>query len=139
MLVRIINWTLAAVFPSTASLPGLDQVDCRAELEEILATAPHGFKLGLYGATALFLLSPLVTVFWPVPAPLLSRAALDRHADRLANHPIYLMRQAMLLLKTVGGMVWGAHANVRKALSLAPLAADPGTWKSGDGAVGGGT
>ena len=136
MLVRIIAWTLAALFPTTGSLPGLDQVDCKPKLTELLATAPHGFTLGLYAATTLFLISPLLTVFWPAPAPLLPQAALDRHADRMANHPIYLMRQAMLLLKTVGGLVWGAHPDVRQALSLAPLPPDPGTWKSGDG-VGG--
>lgn len=133
MLVRIIAWTLAAIFPTTGSLPGLDQVDCRDKLAEIMATAPHGFTLGVYAATAVFLLSPLLTIFWPAPAPLLSRGALDRHANAMANHRLYLMRQAMLLLKTVGGMVWGAHEDVRGALALAPLAPDPGTWRRGEG------
>ena len=136
MLVRIIAWTLAAVFPTTGSLPGLDRLDSKPALARLLAQAPHGLKLGVYGATALFLVTPLLTVGWPVPALLLPRATLDRHADAMSGHPIYLMRQAMLLLKTIGGLIWGAHPAVLAALDMDTLPPDPGTWRRGEGSDG---
>jgi len=105
-------------------------------------TAPHGFKIGLYGAVLLFLFGPVLTVWWPVPAFLLPRATLDRHADGMAGHRIYLVRQAMLLLKTVGGLIWGIQPEVRAALQIKAVPEDPGTWRAGDmdtGDMGAGT
>ena len=63
------------------------------------------------------------------PALSLRSKTLDRHANLAAAHSLYLMRQAMLLLKTVGGLCWGADPKVRRALGLRDYPSDPGTWK----------
>ena len=136
MLLRVIAWTLAATFPTTGELPGLDRLPAAGTLQKILSTAPHGFKIGLYAAVLLFLISPLLTVWWPLPAFLLPRTTLDRHADRMAGHRFYIVRQAMLLLKTVGGLVWGMHPEVRQALDIKLVPEDPGTWQRGESRLG---
>ena len=128
MLRATIRWTLAAVFPSTERLPGLDRLDTDAALDEFLG-APALVRLGLLGSTLAFLLCPLLTIGWPLPAFLLPRAALDRHAAAMAASRIYLLRQAMLMLKTVGGVLWGGHPEVRACLGLPAYGPDPGTFR----------
>lgn len=128
MLRATIRWTLAAVFPSTPSLPGLDRLDTDAALSEVLGGPPL-LRLGLYGSVLAFLCCPLLTIGWPLPAPLLPRDTLDRHAAAMAGSRLYLLRQAMLMLKTVGGLLWGAHPEVRAALGLPAYGDDPGTFR----------
>ncbi len=89
-------------------------------------------RLGLYAATLLFVLLPIWTVYTPLPSLLLSPSRLDRHANQLASSRIYLLRQLMLLLKTVGGLLWGADPEVRQALGLSPLGPDPGTCRGAE-------
>jgi hypothetical protein len=132
MRAAIVRWVLASVFPSTDRLPGLDRLDTRAALAEIF-TAPALMRWGLYGSVLVFLLCPVLTIGWPLPAPLLPRRARDRHAYAMATSRLYLLRQAMLMLKTVGGLLWGAHPEVRARLGLAPYDADPGTFRTSDG------
>ena len=54
----------------------------------------------------------------------------------MAGHRFYIVRQAMLLLKTVGGLVWGIQPEVRAALQIKPVPPDPGTWQRGESAEG---
>lgn len=124
----LLRWTFAAVFPSVPGVPGLDAVDTADALGEILRGPPL-LRLGLWASVAVFLFSPLITVGWPLPAPLLPAAVLDRHAHALAGSRWYLLRQAMLMIKTVGGLLWGGHAEVRAALGLPAHGSDPGTFR----------
>lgn len=131
MLRATVRWTLAAVFPSTDRLPGLDRLDTDATLAEFMA-APAVIRAGLLGSTLAFLLCPLLTIGWPLPAFLLPRDALDRHAAAMSSSRIYLLRQAMLMLKTVGGVLWGGHPEVRAKLGLPLYGPDPGTFRGDD-------
>ncbi len=125
---RLVEHALRAVFPSSAGIPGLDRLDFGARLDEV-RRGPPMLRLGLYAATVLFVLLPVWTVFTPLPSFWLSPARLELHANRLAGSRIYLLRQIMLLLKTVGGLLWGADPEVRQALGLSPLGPDPGTFR----------
>ncbi len=127
MWVRLIAWVLARTFPSSGQLEGLDRRDTRPFLRALLAEAPATLRWALHGSILLFVISPLLTVFVPLPAPLLPRLWVDRHALRMASHPSYLLRQAMLMIKTIGGLVWGADAGVRLSLGLPAYPPDPGT------------
>ncbi len=129
MLTRTLAWVLAATFPSSGDLPGLDSLDVRPSLRQLQREAAPVFALGLYGSTVAFLLCPLLTVGWPLPAFLLPRRVLDRHAHAMAGHRFYLVRQAMLMIKTVGAALWGAHPAVRSQLGLAAYEPDPGTFR----------
>lgn len=135
MVEHVIAWVLAVVLPSAHGLPGLDTLDARPSLRHILSRAPLAFRLGVYGATLVFLCTPVLTLGWPLPAFLLSGRQRDAHADRLAGHRLYLLRQSMLMLKTVAGLVWGGRDEVRSALGLPPQPADPGTRVQASSAV----
>ena len=132
MRTAVIAWVVAAIFPSTDRLPGLDRIDPRPKIAEVLKRAPFVFRAGLYGAALLFLFGPILTVYLPLPAVFLPRKLLDKHAYRLSVHPIYVVRQASLLIKSVGALIWGADAAVRERLGVASLPADPGTWRRGE-------
>ena len=63
----------------------------------------------------------------PLPAALLSPEEVDRHAHALATHPVYLVRQIVMLLKLMAGVFWGESPEVRAFLHLPVYPADPGT------------
>ena len=120
---------LGAVLPPSGALPGLEGARALEFLARFRRESPRSMRLVLDLSVLLFLSSPLLTVGRPLPALWLSDELLDRHADRLARHRAYLLRQAMKMLKTVAGLVWGADPRVRAALSLPAYPADPGTWR----------
>jgi hypothetical protein len=66
----------------------------------------------------------------PVPAFLLSKKKLDRHARKLAVSRFYLVRQLIFLVKMMAGFCWGADPQVRRAFNLAALPPDPGTLRT---------
>ncbi len=131
MVARIVAWVLGAIFVSTDTLPGLDELDTAPRVAKMLREAPGSFTFVVYVSTLLFMVSPLITIGLPVPAFVLGRRQLDTHAYRLARHRIYLVRQSMLMLKTVGGLIWGGHPDVRAALDVPAYEADPGTFRQG--------
>ena len=120
---------MVTFYPRSEQFPGLEDMP----LDEYIARfrrecAPimwAGFVIG----TLLFHITPLFTVFVPLPAFWLSAETRDRHAQRLAAHPIYYVRQPVFLLKMIAGLLWGADPKVRAALGLPPYPADPGTWR----------
>lgn len=124
----LVRHALAAVFPSTDRLPGLDRLDYAHALDEVMR-GPGLIRLGLLASTLLFVCAPIWTVFWPLPSLLLPAEVLERHANNLANSRIYLMRQSMLMLKTIGGLIWGGHPEVRAALGLPDNGPDPGSFR----------
>lgn len=125
----LITWALVATLPSADDIPGLDQLDTRGEVRRLIREAPLLFTVALLGSVLGFVLTPVLTVRWPLPALLLPRAVLDRHAYGMASHRLYLMRQAMLMLKTAGGGIWAAAPEVRARLGLAAYGSDPGTFR----------
>lgn len=132
MIVRTVTWVLSTIFPATAKLPGIgDFPDAQERVAKMLREAPPSFLLVVYGATLLFIVAPLMTVRAPLPAFWLPEATLEKHAYRLAGHKIYLVRQAMLMLKTIGGLIWGGHPDVRNALDMPLYDADPGSFRGG--------
>jgi hypothetical protein len=74
-------------------------------------------------------LTPLVTVGVPLPAFFLPHKVLELHAERLVMHPVYLLRQAVFLVRLSAGMCWGADTGVRACFALAPYSPDPGTFR----------
>lgn len=129
----MINWlarsAMVTFYPRSEQFPGIDEMP----LDEYLArfkreSAPlmwAGFVLG----TLFFHLTPLFTVFIPLPAFALPASTRERHAQRLSSHRIYYVRQPVFLLKMIAGLLWGSDPAVRARLGLAPYPADPGTWR----------
>lgn len=128
-------WTFLVVsalrpcFPSTQLLPGLAPQVATPAVRELLRRANWTLRAGTLGSALAFHLLPILTIGWPLPALLLPKTALDRHAHAMATHRIYLIRMAMTMLKTVGGLIWGAEPQVRAILHMPAYPADPGTHR----------
>lgn len=128
-MLFFVRSALVALYPRTADLPGIADTDVDGFLRRFRAEATPLVWIGVLASTLLFHLTPLFTVFLPLPAFLLPESLRDRHADRIASSSLYLVRQAVFLLKLPGGLCWGAHPSVRERFALPAYAADPGTWR----------
>lgn len=124
---KIVVRVLCTIFPDGERVPGLDPRRMARFLDTFLAESPPLLRLALHGSALAYLLSTPLTVGRLTPALWLGPRARDRHAQGVATHPLYLLRQAMLMLKTVGGLCWGADPTVRSRLGLAPYPPDPGS------------
>lgn len=131
MLLSPIAWTLQTTFPPFGDLPGLQRPATLIFLRKLFADSPPLIRIALLASTAVFILSPVITVFVPLPAFLLPRPLLDRHAHKLATHPVYILRGVMLMIKTIGGLQWGADVEVRAKLAMQPYPPDPDTFRTG--------
>lgn len=118
------------MMPSVDGLPGLDREQLDAYLRQFRAEVNFMSQLGVFAACAVFVISPIFTIGAPAPSFLLSDRLLDRHADKLANSPLYLIKQCGFLLKMYAGFAWGNQADVREALALPAYPEDPGTWRT---------
>ena len=128
-MLQLTAWTLAMVFPSTPQLPGLDVIDCKPFLRQLNREAPFIIRATLIASVLLFNVTPVLTLGIPLPAFALSRARVDVHEQRLSESSIYLLRQIVLMLKTMGGLCWGAAPEVRQKLAMPIYAADSGGWR----------
>jgi len=124
-----IRHAMRALYPRTPELPGIEDTDLRGFLARYRRESSTLMWLGLWLGTLVFIASPVLTVYLPVPSFLLPRRLLDRHAHRAATSRLYLVRQAMLLLKLAAGLLWGADPEVRACFAMAPYPPDPGTWR----------
>ncbi len=129
-MLKLSAWALAATFPSNAVLPGMDRLDPLPFLRQFRREAPLVIRLLWYVSVLVLLFTPILTTGIPLPAVCLSSARLQTHVHRLSVHRIYLLRQTMMMVKTIGGLAWGAHPEVRKALLIPVYAGDPGTWRA---------
>ncbi len=98
-------------------------------LKDLTSHAPFLMRIGIAAATFVFMVTPLITVYLPLPAFMLRGRLLERHTEALIAHRSYLIRQVVFLLKMVGGLCWGEHERARAKLGRPPLEADPRTWQ----------
>ena len=130
-MLALIRFSMRTLFPAHAGLPGVEDCDLRGFLDNFWREAAPMMKLGLVLSTILYILSPIFTVYLPLPLFLLPRGLRDKHANRASTSGIYLLRSATLLVKMVAGIAWGAHPEVRRRFALDALPPDPGTWREG--------
>ena len=120
---------MVTFYPRAEGFPGIEDMDLDAYLvgyrRECAVIMWAGFVLG----TLLYHLTPLLTVFVPLPAFLLPAGLRERHAQRVLAHPIYYVRQPVYLLKMIAGLRWGADPRVRERFGLPAYGVDPGTWR----------
>jgi len=133
---RAVRWliqhAMCAMYPRTPELPGMADTDVSGFLKRYQRDSTFLMWLGLVAGTWVFVWTPLLTVYLPVPSFLLPRSLLDRHAHRITSTSLYFVRQAIFLVKLAAGLCWGAHPDVRARFAMAPYPADPGTWRKGD-------
>lgn len=121
----LVKQAAMAFYPRTETLPGVSDTGLDAQLDQLRTEGPPILWLTLVLAALLFAITPLFTLGVPLPAFLLPKTWLDRHAHRLATTRLYLVRQAMLSLKVAASLAWGKDPNVRAALGLSAYGPDP--------------
>ena len=99
---------LDAVIPGNEKVPGI-AASTRGPVvvAELRRDAPFEMRMVLNLAVLIWLVSPLFTVFVPLPAVWLPARLRHAHTDRLTSTSFYLVRQISLVLKQVAGMAWG--------------------------------
>ena len=106
------------------------EVRFRRSKQRFKAEAPALMYTGLVAGSALYQLSPVLTVGKPLPALLLSQELREQHAQKITSTSNYPLRQSIFLVKMVAGMCWGQDEQVRKKMNLGAYEGDPGTWRS---------
>lgn len=129
-MLWLVRSAMVAFYPRTAELPGLADTGIDAYLRQFKRETTFTMWLGVVLAAWLFHLSPLFTVFVPLPAFLLPASLRDKHASRIGSTNIYLVKQAMLVLKLPAGLCWGRDREVRKRFAMAAYEPDPETWRT---------
>lgn len=129
-MMRLIAASMADLMPRGADIPGCEDCNPRAFLLRLRRESDRLFFAGLVLGTLFYQLAPLLTLWIPLPAVLLSRELRERHAQRLAAHPSYLVRQAVTLVRLSAGLCWGMDPAVRARFGLAPYGPDPGTFRT---------
>ncbi len=122
-----VRTALTALYPPAHDLPGLADCDIDGFLRRFSREASPLLWLGVVMGALVFHMTPLFTVFVPLPAFALPSGMRDRHANKITSFPIYLVRQAIFLLKLPGGLCWGTHPKVRERFALAVYEPDPQT------------
>jgi len=128
-VIWLIKFAMTTMMPRTEKLPGIADTDLDGFLRRMKRDADFMYWLGLLAGAWVFALTPLITVFIPLPAFLLPKKLLARHTDRILNTKLYALRQAVFLVRLSAGMCWGADPAVRAKFALSPYSPDPGTFK----------
>ena len=118
--------------PRSDKLPGVADTDLKPYIKQVRREASFIFRLGIVVSAWFFVVSPLLTIFVPLPLFFLPERLRERHAQKAASHPLYLVRQSCFMVKMVAGLRWAADPEVRRRLGLQPLPPDPGTWREGE-------
>jgi hypothetical protein len=129
-MIWLIKQSMLPLMPRTSALPGLADTDLDGFLRRMQRDSDRLFWSGLVLAALLFAITPLLTVGVPLPAFWLPPKLLERHAERIFTHRVYMVRQMLALVRLCAGMCWGADPHVRARLRLAPYPADPGTFRT---------
>jgi hypothetical protein len=126
----LVRAAIVMLYPRVGDWPGAEDCDLDEFLDRFRRETTALMWIGVVLGAVVFQLTPIVTVFVPLPASLLSKELANRHAERVATTNVYLLRQAVFLVKLVAGLVWGGHPSVRERFALPPLPPDPGTWRA---------
>jgi hypothetical protein len=132
---ELVRLSMVAFFPKTADLPGLAELGVSEKIAMLRRESTLLFWTGIVGAAVFFQISPILTLRRPWIAAFLSEDDLDRHAHALATYPVYLVRQAVMLLKMVAGIFWGESAEIRAFIHLPAYGEDPKTRRIGRSVV----
>ncbi|MBI2395199.1 MAG: hypothetical protein HYV09_36855 [Deltaproteobacteria bacterium] len=129
-MIWLIKFAMCAMMPRTEKLPGIGDTDLDGFLRRLRRDSDFLYWLGLALGAWLFAVTPLFTVWVPLPAFFLPKKLLDRHTERVLSSRIYLIRQAVFLVRLSAGMCWGADPTVRAKFAMSPYGTDPGTFRS---------
>ncbi len=129
-MLWLIRHAMCDLYPPVEGLPGVADCDVDGFLRTLKRESNLAIWAGLVAGAVLYAMTPVLTVFVPLPSFLLPRGLRDRHAHAVSSTGLYILRQSIFLLKMFAGLCWGQHPEVRKAFALAPYPADKGTFRT---------
>ena len=97
---------MVTFYPRTETFPGIEDTGLDDFIVRFRQESSWLFWLGIVCGTAIFHATPLLTVFLPVPAFVLPARLREKHAQRIVSSRIYLLAQAVFLLKLTAGLCW---------------------------------
>lgn len=129
----LLDWPIASamavLMPRAHGLPSVTETGLHGFLAQLRREAAPLYWLGLWLGAWVFHLTPPFTVGVPLPAFALPASLRTRHAERVVATRVYVLRQAVFLLRLNAGMCWGADPAVRARFELAPYPEDPGSYR----------
>jgi hypothetical protein len=129
-VIALIRSAMCDFMPATDRLPGIADTGVTEFLQEMKRDSGKMYWLGLVLGAWVYALTPFMTVFVPLPSFVLPASLRDRHAARILQSRIYLIRQAVFLVRLSAGLCWGRDPRVRERLGLRAYAPDPGTYRT---------
>jgi len=100
------------------------------KIETMRRESTRLFWTGIVVGALFFQVSPILTLRRPWLAAFLTDDELDLHANALATHPVYLVRQLTVLLKVMAGLFWGESPEIRAFIHLPAYGDDPKTRRA---------
>jgi hypothetical protein len=130
VVIALIRSAMCDFMPATERLPGIADTGVTEFLHTMKRESGKVYWLGLVMGAWIYALTPLLTVYVPLPSFVLPAALRDRHASRILQSRFYLIRQAVFLVRLSAGLCWGRDPRVRQQLGLAAYAPDPGSYRT---------
>jgi hypothetical protein len=129
-MIWLVYKAMAALYPRTESFPGVADCGLDTFLVKFKRDSTVMLWSGIVLGAIVFHLTPILTVYVPLPAFLLPANLLDKHAERILSTRLYLVRQIVFLVKLIAGLCWGTHPDIRKRFALSAYPEDPATWRT---------
>ncbi len=129
-LVRsLTRYAMELCLPSGGPLKGVGETDVDGFFDQVASDVPLLLQAGVVAASAMIVVTPVLTLGIPAPVFVLPERLRDEHVHRLSTHRIYMVRQLTTVLKMAAGMQWGRDADIRESVGAGDLGPDPGTWR----------
>ena len=128
-MTPLVRSAIVLLYPRTDLLPGAEDCDLDRFLARFRRESTTLVWLGVVLGAVVFHLSPVFMCTcrsprsscrptWRTATPSASATAMSTSCARRSSS-----------VKFAAGLAWGAHPSVRARFALAPMPADPGTWR----------
>jgi hypothetical protein len=131
-VIALIRSAMCDLMPrgeAPGGLPGIADTEVTEFLRTMKRESDGIFWLGIVSGAVVYALTPVLTVYVPLPSFLLPASLREKHAQRIVASQTYLIRQAVFLVRLAAGLCWGRDPGVRARFMLAPYPPDPGTFR----------
>jgi hypothetical protein len=114
--------SMEAIYPGSKEhgLAGIDAMGLRAFLHELMLYLPFRAALGMRVAIWLVAIAPLLVLGRARTIARLAPVDRERVVVALATSRLYVVRSLVLILKTMGALLYGGDATVRARMMAAP-------------------
>lgn len=116
---RAAHAAFETIFPGAGGMVGIGQMDCDGYVRELYAQLPFRAAMGLRAAIWVAALAPLFVIGRWATFAALRTAEREAVLKKLFASSSYLVRQMVMILKTLGALLYAAHPSVRARMLAA--------------------